>query len=1093
MRLPLCTPIIVIFVCLAAYAAETTGRIYGRVTDASGAVVPNALIEVQNQQTGVVLKLAANSEGNYNAPKLSVGMYQVIARVQGFKEVKLSDIVLESGTIAEINVQLQPGQVSESITVTASSVIVDTTSGALRTSMNQTLVDRLPMSARVSNYLIQFVPGAVELINRGGTLAPQFAVNGLRDTSNNFTLNGTDASDVFNAKGNRFPNPEALNEFSVQSNYSAEYGRGAGVSVVAVTRSGTNDYHGSVFNFFRNDNLNANSFDRNATNRIRPEAKSNLGGVSLGGPVFIPRLYNGRNRTFFFFNTQRLFAPAAPYTWTHGGLTAAELAGDFSKSAVIPKVSTAAAAAPNSPFAGMAGQSVPDLRSLISPAVLRAYSYLKIPTVQQSGQQILENQSRSNSEVEYTARVDHTLFQGNTLSGFLFKRHQKPDFQKISGTPAAQYTEYFFVDNYSVADTWVLSPTLVNEVRVGRNAINQPRTTLNSDLDYSIFGLTSPRLSPAQAVSFGSLTPTNLGLSFTAQKEENRHVYEFRDTVSMVVGSHFLKAGVMLQDHEVYQYNNVNNTFSYSGGWLGSRAAEWLIGWPQSMCCVSEPKVQDSRKRLFHVFFQDDWKVTPRLSLNLGIRYEPQFWAYLKDGRGLMFVPFKQSQQYQNFPLGVLPVTDPQLPTRSGIPNDLNNFAPRLGFAYRLDSAGRFVVRGGWGLFYDFLDAAARDGGAAYSLFPFGHSYDVTYNLGYPGGDRWLDIFGYQNQPTPNFSQPLNPATAAFNPNSVYGLYAPNNKIGYTHQWNLTLEQEFARGWTWTLAWLGNRGVDLASMEYWNSPVRRDASDNWNAENVASRRPIQQYRLQTRSYLTAATGSSSYNAAQAQLKARLSQLTLNVAYTLSSTFADVDGIWGSDYIRSNPDTLAVDWARSVIDRPSNLQIVASWDLPKFQGAPRFVRMLGGGWTASPYFQVVSGTLVNVLAAQNNTFTCQSCSVRPDATGKSVINSGWRNDPNLVYVSTAAFSQPRDGTFGNLGRNAVRWPTRTNFDISVRKAFDIWRERVRAEVRGEFFNALNLVNFTAPQSISQASPIQFSMKNAWAGSPREVQIGLRLAF
>jgi hypothetical protein len=1086
-------------VCLSAlssslHGAETTGRIFGRVTDPAGLAIRDVEIAITNRQSNRLLKVVTNNEGVYGAPKLLLGSYTVSARYSGFKVSLMEGVTLESGSNAEINFRMEVGSVNDSISVVASPTIIDTATGAQVASINELLVTRLPNASRETGLLLRLIPGAVSAATTGGGLSPNVSVNGLRQTSNIYTLNGTDASDMFNGKSSRMPPLDAIGEFSVQTNYSAEFGRGSGVSVVATTRSGTNDLHGTIYNFFRNDNLNANTFLRNSTSVVRPEGKSNLGGVSIGGPVYIPKVYNGRNKTFFFFNHQRLISPAQPYTFQRGGLTAAELAGDFSASLVIPRVTPAAAAAPNTPFGGRSGQPATDLRSLISPASVRMYRALDLPIVERSGAFTFENASRQVSEPEYTFRADHALTANSTFSFFGYYRRQRPGMQFSGQAPlVSQFTEYFHTSNFSAAHTWVIRPSIVNDMRFGRNAIDQQRATRNDEVDYSIFGIPSARLAPFQTLDIRTLTPSQFSFRFTNHKWEDRHIWDYRDTLSIVRGNHFFKAGVLYQQHDLFQLNTIQNVFNFGGSWLGNQAAEWLIGWPQSMCCISQPQLADSRKQVLQFFLQDDWKVTPRLSLNLGVRYEPQFWAYLKNGEGLLFTPFVQSTKYRNFPNGVLPIGDPALPNKSGIPHDLNNIAPRLGFAYRLDQAGKFVVRGGWGMFYDFLDSAVRDGGATNSLFPFRHSYEATYNLGYPGGDRWLNIFAYQNIPVPDFNKAVDPGSAFFNPNTSFGYYAPNSKVGFTHQWNATLEHEFRRGWLWSLTYLGHRGVDLVSPEFWNYPVRTGAGDNWNAQNVAARRPIQEYRLQERLFW-GDQGVSSYQAGRASLRARLSNLTLNATYTYSAAFANIDSTFDNGAFRTRPDTLAFENARTYVDRPHNLQVNASYDLPGPRSSNLLVKLLLRDWSISPNFQVVSGAPVDLRAAQNNNYVCSSCSARPDwVSGQPAINPNWRRDPNLVYVNYAAFRQPEPGTFGNVARNIIRWPTRVLTDASVRKSFLFAEGRLRAEVSGEFFNLFNAVNFNAARSISLGAPLQATMRSSWTDPPREVQLGLRFVF
>jgi len=454
-----------------------------------------------------------------------------------------------------------------------------------------------------------------------------------------------------------------------------------------------------------------------------------------------------------------------------------------------------------------------------------------------------------------------------------------------------------------------------------------------------------------------------------------------------------------------------------------------------------------------------------------------------------LFIPGAQSQQYPNFPSGVIPLDDPQSPDRSGRAPDWNNIAPRVGFAYRMDQAGSRVIRGGYGVFYDSTDSN-RDGINLTSAFPFYNDYSATFNRGYPGPNGWLNIFNYTGIPIPNFGVPADPGKAVFDPTATYGTYLPDNRLGFVQQWNLTFEQQFHPGWSYSAAYIGNRGVDLFGEGFWNVPQYTGPTDNWNLENLAARTPIQQYRYQTRTY-PAANAGSSYEAVQFTLKARVQDFHLLSYYTYSRTYSNIDGIWGL-YYRSNPDSLAVDWARSDIDRPNAFQTLFTWDLPIFRHSKHFVGKMLGGWEATTLFQTMSGTPVNVVAAQNNTFTCQACTIRPDLTGQPLINANWRSDPNLVYVNAAAFSQPKDGTFGDAPRNVIRWPYTKDVDLNFAKEFRPV-ERLRIEIRAEFYNLFNWVNWQPPSSISLGNPNSLSMKDDWTAAPRNMQLGLRLMF
>jgi hypothetical protein len=381
----------------------------------------------------------------------------------------------------------------------------------------------------------------------------------------------------------------------------------------------------------------------------------------------------------------------------------------------------------------------------------------------------------------------------------------------------------------------------------------------------------------------------------------------------------------------------------------------------------------------------------------------------------------------------------------------------------------------------------------------FVQSFGAEFNNGYPGPEGWLNIFAYEGIPMPDFSRfgtIIDPSQRVFNPRSAPGRFQPELEMGYVHQYNATYEQEFRPGWTYSVAYIGSRGVDLWGLDWWNLPARRDASDNWDEENMASRRPDQTYRFVDKQFV-ANNGKSTYNAAQFTLKASTSSFHLLSHYTYSRAYSNIDGTHtegdAQGYGRSNPLDLQADWSRSVMDIPHRLLVVSSWDLPILRGREDLAGALLGDWGLTSVFRIQSGRLVNVLVAQNNTYTCEQCWVRPDATGEPLINENWRDDPDLVYVNEGAFRQPADGTFGNLPKNAIRWPHTKTMDLSLRKVLSI-AQNARFEVRLDMFNAFNWVNFRAPARVRPgADSATLSMWEEGMMAPRTMQVGGRFFF
>ena len=744
----------------------------------------------------------------------------------------------------------------------------------------------------------------------------------------------------------------------------------------------------------------------------------------------------------------------------------------------------------------MAGQQITNLAPYLSRTAVNWYRLFDLPIVQRSGEQFLENRTRERSEPEYTARLDHSIGTKHRISASMYYRSEGGQFTQINNAPEG-FTQGSpkTGHHYALAHVWTLRPNLVNEMMVGYNRIFDTRQVGFGRVDFASLGMPYAPLSDKQFIAVKPvLAPSQFSLAGSSGKFEARDLYDFRNTMSFFKGNHFMKAGLTAQVHNITAENLANMEYSFDGAWLGNRAAEFLIGWPQQFGSIQEPSYKGARRNVLHMFVQDDWKLSSKLVLNLGLRWEPQQWGYLKQNNSLIFVPGAQSQ-YANFPKGTITITESPSPGRSGRKNDWNNVAPRLGIAYRMDDDGRRVLRGGWGIFYDTLPGV-HDGTDLQAEFPFIRSWGTTFNHGYPGPEGWLDIFAYDGLPVPDFSRPAELGAAVFNPRSAPGRYQPDIPMGYVHQYNATYEQEFRPGWTYSAGYVGSKAVDLWGLDFWNLPVRRDATDSWNDDNLASRRPIQEYARVQKSFV-ANNGESTYHGAQFTMRANTSSFHLMSHYTFSRAYGNIDGVHtegdAAGYGRSHGTDLSVDWSRSVADIPHRLMVMSSWDLPFARNRTDLIGLLAGQWAITSVFQIQSGRLVNVLAAQNNTFTCQPCWVRPDATGEPLINENWRSDPRLIYVNAAAFRQPADGTYGNLPRNAIRWPHTKDVALSVMKRLPVVRQ-ARFELRADVFNLFNWVNFRAPARVRPgADAATLSMFQQGFLEPRTMQIGARITF
>ncbi len=656
-------------------AQERTARVYGLVTDASGLVVPGVNVVLTNTATGVTREAVSNAEGIYNAPKLEPGPYLLSAELPGFKKFVRRGINLLPGDTVEANIRLEIGEITDIVSVTEQAPMVERATGAFRSSLEAKIVEMLPLGARDAKFVLRLVPGTVR-DHRG-----DYAILGIDGGRAAYSLDGTDAQDPWGSKLQMAPPPDTLKEFTVETNFSAEYGRAAGGAVLMTTKSGTNSLHGSAYDYFQSENLNANSFYNNALGKKRGELKQHQLGFTMGGPVCLPGLYDGRNRSFFFVGLQWLKVPATPYLWARGGLTAAELSGDFSQSKIVPTVSATASSTPGSPFAGMQGKKVTNLSSLLSPTAVRWYKTFNLPIVQNSGDRFYETKTQGRSQPQLTIRGDHTVRKMHALSFTMYLRDDTPELRHVDYAPetttSATRTRN---QHFTLADVWTIRPNMINDLRIGYQRFREG-TAVNDairKLDWSSLGIPYPRLNAYMTIDYvgQSTTGSSFNPSFfnlrgnVVSTIRRRDIFDLRETLTFTHGRHFLKGGVTLQRHNFINTRLGNAEYYVNGSFLGNWAAEFLIGWP-SRADLMEPYHQPVRRHIAHFFVQDDWKISPRLSANLGVRYEPALWGYRTDGRMLIFLPGAQSR-YTNFLSGVITTGDTGFVGKSGRNSDLN-------------------------------------------------------------------------------------------------------------------------------------------------------------------------------------------------------------------------------------------------------------------------------------------------------------------------------------------------------------------------------------------------------------------------------------
>ncbi|MBV9081387.1 MAG: TonB-dependent receptor, partial [Acidobacteriaceae bacterium] len=681
--------------------SQATGRIGGTVVDPSGAVIPAASVECRNLETGLSRTVETNNDGIFEFPDLPIGQYRIEVKKQGFRPEQTDQIGLLTGQVLDLKIALRVGDVNQAVEVTAEAPLVQSASSSVQTSVNEQQMQDLPLNGRNPLQLTTLTPGAA--ITDTGTESGQqdnrgLTVNGLRATQNNFQLDGAIYTNRFFDSVPVMPNPDALEEFTIQSSaYSAEYG-GAGALVQLSTRSGTNEFHGTAFEFLRNTQLNA----RNFFNLTRPPFKLNQFGGTIGGPI-------RKNKTFFFFSAQDLETRSAPSPVSITVPTTAQRNGDFSS--LLPKTVI---------YDPRTGAPFPNNKidpSRLDPLALKlAGTYLPLPN---SGNQYVSSQNKNIDDTQYLVKIDHIFTANNHFNGRYF--YDQDNFQRPFNAPLGFFALNLFRNqSLTLNDTQTFSPTLTAafSASFGRFARTQiPQAP----------GLQTLQALGAQ-VPLGTSVPIFPGIRSNISGfvnifsggalRQDPTSFDYKASAVKIWGAHLLNFGGEFErtriDANDYSYTPGDNTFNGqrtqapagtvlpAGVNSGYAMADFFLG-------LESTFFQDNGRTFYlresrpSLYVQDDWKVNRQLTLNLGLRWEPWLPPIDLNHTLVAFAPGVQSTVAPNAPRGLL------FPGDKGIPesvwkHDWKDFAPRAGFAWNIGGNGKTVVRAGYGVFYSFAE-----------------------------------------------------------------------------------------------------------------------------------------------------------------------------------------------------------------------------------------------------------------------------------------------------------------------------------------------------------------------------------------------------
>jgi hypothetical protein len=1179
-----------------AWAQKDTGSIVGTVKDSTGAVVVNAAVQVTDVERGETFKTSTNEAGEYVASPLHVGRYKVTVEKAGFKKAVSQTVELNVQGRVAINVALQVGQISEEMVVTGAAPLLETETSELGQVVDQKRVSNLPLNGRNFAQLALLSPGTAPsepgARDEGGY---GFSANGARSLQNNFLLDGVDNNsnlpDLLNETNFVIQPPvEALQEFKVQTNaYSAEFGRGNGAIVNAVIKSGANQLHGSGCEFLRNNKLDGRNYFDNPALPV-PQYQQNQFGVTFGGPIDIPGAYNGHNRSFFFVDyegyrvrqaqTQTAFVP--PTAWRTGDfsslidyttVTGTDCNGVSTYAGEIfdARLAQANCGVPfqydgsGNPLNIIPATPVVPGGGSLDPLALRLAALYPTagPIDPNTGNNFLANPVRRETRNNFDARVDEKFSDKD--DGFArFSIENQPSF--IPGTFGGlgdgggffSGDENFSYRSLALSETHVFRSNLINEVRLGYNRINAQRLELNANTNVSaspsidfpgvpysagIGGL--PQLVFSDVATLGS--PTFL------PSRELQNSYTLSENLTWVRGRHTWKYGTEIRREEFTIFQpaaargtlNFDSTFTDNPADIGSGGtgfASFLAGLTSGGTINNLHNV-DYFRNTYALYAQDDWKVTPNLVLNLGLRYE------------LFGTVSERFNDTGNFDLG--DPTDPTIivpkgknavltPTisqyvkvsatgsRGLINSDLNNFAPRFGLAWEF--IPKTVLRLGYGIFYGGQENGPYSNPSPGFNPPFFVNESFVEPCSAPSANPNHGQLDCRVPGIPTLASGF-PANALVDPNTpIFFSVDKNLRTPYMQQWHFGFETQLPGDSVFALTYAGSKGTKLYTFFNGNQAAP-DANPD---DATAPRRPVFASIIGAGPCTLAtpdncspvfdtsidwfrSTGSSDYNSLQVRYEKRFSKgLQFEASYTwahsidiasnanLGPTQNNSDFRYfkdpGAERGNSDFDVRHRFVANSIYELPFG------HDKPFFGQASGFTNQVIGGWQVANIVSVSTGNWFTVLDFNGNFANSDGgaggVSQRPDQVSDPTVAGPVAANPGCAaptkirtasnWFNTCAFIDPDLGSFGNVGRNTIQAPGYTTWDFSVFKNFRT-SERTNLEFRGEFFNILNHTNFlfadSGPQNGNNATALgttQFGSLTA-ARPPRQIQFALKFSY